>query len=173
MFQLHRAREVVDSSSLLSDNDDGYIADPKPKRSKASQKVVVAMGQQKREVGIKRKGKEVVGKEKENDPARARQVKKTIKSVAFIDNEDDSSWDNKPPPATQPTPKPAYHGAKSLQASLPESEREAQKDMVSTPADKHAAQPSTVPAAQPHTASNPISILPAIPTDSSHDGHAK
>src|SRR5882762_8476581 len=52
-----------------------------------------------------------------------RQVKKTIKSVAFIDDEDDSSSDNKPPLATWPTPKPAYRGAKSLQASIPESER--------------------------------------------------
>ena len=165
----------VDSSSLLSDDDNDYIADPKPKRSKASQKAVVATGQQKREVGIKRKGKEVAGKGKEKEkekPAKARQVKKTVKSVAFINDEDDSSSDNKPPPATRPTPKPAYHGAKSLQASLPESER-AQKDMVSTLADKHAAQPSTVSAAQPRTASSPISIPPAIPTDSSHDGHAK
>ncbi|KIM72187.1 hypothetical protein PILCRDRAFT_93559 [Piloderma croceum F 1598] len=103
----------VDSSSLLSDDDDEYIADPKPKRSKAGQKAVVATGQQKREVGKNRKGKEVgngKGKEKEKEkPARARQVKKTVKSVAFIDDEDDSSSDNKPPPATRPTPKPAYH----------------------------------------------------------------
>ena len=102
-----------------------------------------------------------------------RQVKKTIKRVAFINNEDDSSSDNQPPPATQPTPKPAYCGAKSLQASLPEAEREAGKDTVLTPADKNTAQSSTVHAVQPLTASNPISIPPAIPMNSSDDGHAK
>jgi hypothetical protein len=174
--QVPKKRKARVDSSLPSD-DDVYVADPKPKRSKAGQKTVVAAGQRKRDVGVKGKGKEVVGngkgKEKEEKRARAKPVKKTIKSVAFIDDEDDSSSDNKPPPATRPTPKPAYHGAKSLQASLPESEREVRKDSVLTPADNHAAQPPTVHAAQPHVASNPISIPPAIPTDSSHDGHAK
>jgi hypothetical protein len=164
----------VDSSLLPSDDDDIYVADPKPKRSKAGQRAVVATGQQKCDMGVK--GREVVGngkgKEKEK-PARTRQVKKTIKSVAFIDNEDDSSSDNKPPPATRPTPKPAYRGAKSLQASLPEAEREARKDTVLTPADKNTAQSSTVHAVQPLTASNPILIPPAFPINSSHDGHAK
>ena len=166
----------VNSSSLPSDDDDIYVADPKPKRSKAGQRAIVATGQRKRDMGVK--GREVVGngkgKEKEK-PARTKQAKKTVKSVAFIDNEDDSSSDNKPPPATRPTPKPAYRGAKSLQASLPEadSEREAWKDTVLTPTDKNTAQFSTVHAVQPLTASSPISIPPAIPTNSSHDGHAK
>jgi hypothetical protein len=33
---------------------------------------------------------------------RTRQVKKNVKSVAFIEDEDSSSSDDKPPPATRP-----------------------------------------------------------------------
>jgi hypothetical protein len=98
-----------------------------------------------------KKGK---GKEKEREKlVRTKPVRKAVKSVAFIEDEDSSSSGDKPPPATRPKPRPAYHGTSSLEGSVPES-RERQKDN-SAPA------PLAIPVVPPHAAS------------SSRSGHAK
>jgi hypothetical protein len=130
---------------------------------KGKGKEVVGKGKE-----VVRTGREVVekgkGKEKEREkPVKGKQVKKTIKSVVFIDD-DDSSSDKKQPSAIRPTPKPAYRGATSTQASALESQRGAQKATVSTPADKHAVEPLAG-----HATSEPIPVLPAA--GSPHGGH--
>ena len=169
-----RKAVVVDSPSSHSNNDDLYVNDPKPKRSKAvtgSQKAAAAKSERKgKEVNVKGKGKEAVkkgkGKEREREKSvRTRQVKKTVKSVAFVEDEDSSSDDKSPPP-TRPKPRPAYHGTRGLQGSVPESPQP-QKD-TSTAA------PPAITTAPPHAASDPVSIRSAGPmADSLRDGHAK
>src|SRR5882762_346211 len=123
-------------------------------------------------MSVKGKWKEVVanekGKEKEKErPVRLRQPKKTIKSVAFIEDEDSSSSDDKQPPTvTRPKPKPAYHSASALQESLPESQKESWKVAVSVPTGKHVvkSQAATVPLL---TGSNSVPVAPVGPmTDS-------
>jgi hypothetical protein len=157
-IQVSKKRKAfVDSPSSQSDDDDLYVADPKPKRVKAgSQKAAAAKNERK----VKGKGKEAVGKEKGKEkekerPARSRQSsKKTIKSVAFIEDEDSSSSDDKQPPV-RPKPKPAYRGANALQDSLPESQKESQKVADSVPVGKHVAK---------RMGSNSLPIVPVGPT---------
>ena len=151
-----KRKAVVDSPSSQSD-DDLYLADPKPKRVKS------VAGKQKAPAKKESKGKgKVVVKEKQKErTARTRQSKKVVKSVTFIEDEDDSSSDNKPP-ATRPKPKPAYRGVKDRQESLPE---ESQKDTTSIP---------PAPAVPSRAASNSIPILPVrLTSGPPPDGQSK
>ena len=161
-----KRKAFVDSPSSQSDGNDLYVADPKPKRVKAgtgSQKAAAAKNEWKaKEASVKGKGKEAVGKEKGKEKekerlVRSRQSKKTIKSVAFIEDEDSSSLDNKQPPV-RPKPKPAYHGAKGPQGSLPESQKESQKVAVSDPVGKYVVK---------HMGSTSVPIVPIGPTTDS------
>jgi len=128
------------------------------------QKVVAVKSERKgKDASVKWKGKEK-GKQKGKEKETGRQVstkrlKKSIKSVVFIEDEDSSSSDDKPPPATRPKPKPAYRSAANLQGSVPDS-AEKQKDAASTPGGEDTAQHATIHATPPHTTPIPVSIPP-------------
>jgi len=159
-----KRKAVVDSPSLQSD-DDLYLPDsPKPKRAKsvASKPKAPAKKESKgKESSVKGKGKVPIVKEKEERPARAKQSKKVVKSVAFIEDEDDNSLDDTPP-AARPKPKPAYHGAKGLrEPSLEDS----QKDTASTPT--RVVQPPA------HAVSNSIPAVVRSTSDYPLDGQPK
>jgi hypothetical protein len=142
---LRKRKTHIDSSLPPSDDNDLYVADSKLKRSKVmggSQKVVAVKSEWKgKDASVKGKGK---GKEIGRQVL-TRWLKKSVTSVAFIEDEDSSSSDDKPPPVTRPKPKPAYCGTANLQGSIPDS-AEKQKDVALTPGGKDTAQHMTIPA---------------------------